>query len=295
MAWAAICQVTDQPTLDNFSVTGVMAGVGPPAPTLSATGNTNTVLLNWTQSAGATTYNILRGTSATNLTQLTSVTGTAGTNTYTDGTAVNGMQYYYEVVPVHTGVGGASDLVGTASNEVNIIPATQTPAQITGLALSLAPGSVTARWSPVNFATGYQIWRAPVINGAVGTYAQIGSTTSATTFTDNSTTDPTSAPSSPNIYSYYIIATNTAGPGPASAAVQANFLNGAEDFIYNNPYWKSGTQAVNAQVTGGINLSIPTHLKPSPPLMPTAQVRNRSMAPRLTQPTSPTSLPASWW
>jgi len=65
------------------------------APTgLTASATPGSVGLNWTATAGATSYKIFRGTTSGSLTEL--ATG-VGTNAYMDTTVTNGVTYYYAV------------------------------------------------------------------------------------------------------------------------------------------------------------------------------------------------------
>jgi hypothetical protein len=71
-----------------------------PAPTgLTATNGINQVTLNWTASAGAASYTVLRGTTAGGPYPTTVQTGVVGT-TYVDTTATNPNTYYYVVQAV---------------------------------------------------------------------------------------------------------------------------------------------------------------------------------------------------
>ena len=92
----------------------------PAAPTnLSATAASNQITLNWTAPAGATSYNIKRGTSLSGpfTTVATLVTGTsyADSGTYQDGTpqTPNGSTFYYVVTAMNTvGESAASNVAG---------------------------------------------------------------------------------------------------------------------------------------------------------------------------------------
>jgi hypothetical protein len=86
----------------------------PPAPgSLTATAGNAQVSLNWNASTGATSYEILRGTSSGGETLLVSGITTAS---YLDTNVTNGITYYYEVKAVN------SAGVGTASNQASAKP-----------------------------------------------------------------------------------------------------------------------------------------------------------------------------
>jgi len=87
--------------MDIYSVTRIFSsGMIPTPPTnLIATAGNGVIVLTWTASAGATSYNIYRGTSAGGESSTPIATGVAGT-TYTDTTVVAGTTYYYYVTAV---------------------------------------------------------------------------------------------------------------------------------------------------------------------------------------------------
>jgi fibronectin type 3 domain-containing protein len=85
----------------------------PPAPTgLQAVGGNGQVILGWTASVGATSYNVKRSTSSGAETTITSATTTG----YTNMGMANGMKYYYEI----SAVNAAGESVN--SSEVNATP-----------------------------------------------------------------------------------------------------------------------------------------------------------------------------
>jgi fibronectin type 3 domain-containing protein len=103
------------PDTNEVSVTPAATTTVPPAPAgLAATAGNGSVGLNWTASAGATSYSIYRGT-APNAEGATAV-GTATSNSFTDTGLTNGTTYYYKVT--------ASNSAGTSasSNEANATP-----------------------------------------------------------------------------------------------------------------------------------------------------------------------------
>ena len=83
--------------VDDMSL-AASGNVAPSAPTnLAATASNGSVSLGWTGSAGATSYNIYRGTSSGQLSEITS--GVSGTS-YLDSTVTDGTPYFYEVTAV---------------------------------------------------------------------------------------------------------------------------------------------------------------------------------------------------
>jgi fibronectin type 3 domain-containing protein len=96
-------QTTETPALPPAAPTGLAAN----------TTAASQVALTWTASAGAVSYNVMRGTSTGTETFLAN---TASTN-YTDSSGTNGTTYFYEV----TALSSAID-ISAASNEVSATP-----------------------------------------------------------------------------------------------------------------------------------------------------------------------------
>jgi len=150
----------------------------PPAPTgLSATAGDSHVALAWNAVAGATSYNVKRGTSPGGP---YATIASPVTNSYDDTTAVNGTQYFYVVSAVGPGGEGAD------SSEVSATPSFVTPVP-TGLVAAVSSGSVALSWNAVGPATSYNVKRATVLGGP---YSTINSP-SGTTYTDNAVTNGT--------------------------------------------------------------------------------------------------------
>src|SRR5262245_2039011 len=108
----AVNAVGGSPLSNEVSATPTATGTAPAAPTgLTATAGDGSVRLNWTASAGATSYSVLRG--ATPGGQGATPVGTSTTNTLTDTGLTNGTTYYYKVT--------ASNASGTSprSSEVS--------------------------------------------------------------------------------------------------------------------------------------------------------------------------------
>jgi hypothetical protein len=101
---------------NSSQVSATPVSPAPPVPTgVTASAGNNAVLVNWTASSGATSYNVKRSTTSG------SGYGTIGVPSmpfYTDPTAVNGTTYYYVVSAVSGGNESAN------SSQVTATPAT---------------------------------------------------------------------------------------------------------------------------------------------------------------------------
>jgi fibronectin type 3 domain-containing protein len=104
----------------------------PPTPTsLVATGGNASVVLSWTASAGATSYNIYRGTTSGG--EGSTPVGTATSNSFTDTGLTNGTTYYYKV--------SATNSAGTSaqSSEVSATPSATAGVDISAGGPAAAP------------------------------------------------------------------------------------------------------------------------------------------------------------
>jgi fibronectin type 3 domain-containing protein len=202
-----------------------LTGYIPPAPAAPAVyaGN-NQLLLSWPVVPGATSYKILRSTTATTgYTSLASnitgpVCGSGPANaTYVDTTAVNGTTYYYEIQsvnPAGTSVSSAHS-VGVAPSSA---ASTSAPATPTGLSATPGNAAVTLNWDASAGADYYTVRRSTVVN-AVGSvsYITLSNTVTGTTFTD-------STPTNGVPYIYYVTATNDVGTSGNSTTATATPL-----------------------------------------------------------------------
>ena len=103
---------------------------------MTATAGNGQVSLSWKASSGATSYDLLRGTSSGGETLVDS--GLTGTS-FTDTGLSNGTTYYYEVAAV-----GNSGIVSYNSNEASATP--QASSVPTGPDRFDAPPPATPRW-----------------------------------------------------------------------------------------------------------------------------------------------------
>ena len=178
--------------------------VAPSSPTLTATAGTGSVALSWTPptddgGAPVTSYQVLRSTGSA----APAVIGTATGSSYADAAVVAGTAYSYSVVALNKA--GASEPSAAATATPYAAPA----APVVTLTLSGSNATLT--------------WPSPAANGATITSYQVQRATAAgqetalasvptNTFTDSGlAAGPT--------YFYKVVATNAAGPGPASNEV----------------------------------------------------------------------------
>lgn len=105
----------ESPDSSQASATPTASPPQPPTNLTASAGNAQ-VLLNWTASSGATSYNIYRGTSPGGEGHTPLVKGFTGTS-YTDASVTNSTTYYYVVTAVN-GAGDSQD-----SNEAFATPA----------------------------------------------------------------------------------------------------------------------------------------------------------------------------
>jgi fibronectin type 3 domain-containing protein len=168
----------------------------PQAPTagtptgLAAAAGDAQVALTWNASAGATSYQILRGG-----TQI----GTSTTASYTDTGLTNGTAYSYSVKAV---INGSAT---TASTSVSATPVAAAPTAPTGLTATVGSAQIGLTWTAPAGADKYSVYR----NGTL-----LASVTTAS-YTDTGLTNGTT-------YSYYVVAfKQNSAASTASATITA--------------------------------------------------------------------------
>ncbi|MGO8670964.1 MAG: choice-of-anchor tandem repeat GloVer-containing protein, partial [Capsulimonadaceae bacterium] len=177
----------------------------PAAPTgLTAAAGNAQVALSWTASAGATAYNIYRGTASGAEGSSATATGIT-TTSYTDTGLTNGVTYFYKVAAVNGGGTSAQ------SSETSTMPALQAPAAPTGLSATAGNSQVALSWTASTGATTYNIYRGSTTS--VNTSTAVG-TTPSTSYTDTGLTNGVRC-------FYRIAAVNGAGTSPATGVVGA--------------------------------------------------------------------------
>jgi fibronectin type 3 domain-containing protein len=183
----------------------------PSAPTLSSAvpGNAQ-VVLTWTtpNSNGGnvvTNYKVYRGTTAGGETLLTTV---GNVLTYIDGTAANGVTYYYKVSAVNS-IGE-----GPKSNEISATPAT-VPSAPALTSATAGNAQVVLVWTAPSSngggaITGYKVYRGTSSGGET----QLATLGNVLTYTDTSLTNG-------QTYYYRTSATNSKGEGAQSNELSA--------------------------------------------------------------------------
>ncbi|HKQ61050.1 MAG TPA: hypothetical protein VJS92_07150 [Candidatus Polarisedimenticolaceae bacterium] len=150
------------------------------APTLSACDNKSPVQLDWTASASATEYRILRNTLGCGFGFTPVATVGGGRLYYEDAEVAPGVAYYYSVQPV----GGNESCYGEASNCVAVTPSSCAATSVTpptGLALTKpANNQVNVAWNAVAGAGSYKVYRKPGSCDSASPFAAIGVVTAPT-------------------------------------------------------------------------------------------------------------------
>jgi fibronectin type 3 domain-containing protein len=176
----------------------------PAAPTgLTATPGNATVMLSWTASSGAASYNVKRSTSSGSEVTISSPTGTS----YNDSSVTNGTKYYYEVSAVNASGESAN------SNEVSATPSIAAPAAPTGLNAAPRNAQVALVWNTSTGATSYNVKRSTT-NGSG--YTTVSSPT-GTSYNDTGLTNGT-------LYYYVVSAVGAGGESANSSQVSATPL-----------------------------------------------------------------------
>lgn len=179
----------------------------PTAPTapptnLTATAGNAQIALSWTAVAGATTYNVFRGTAA-NAQATTPIVTNVAVTTFNNTGLTNGTPYFYKVVGVNAGGSGP------ASTEASATPlgAPVAPTLMTAVA---GDGMVTLTWTAVTNAATYRVYRGTAANAQAAVPVATNLTT--LTFANTGLTNGTA-------YFFKITAANAGGESGRSNEV----------------------------------------------------------------------------
>jgi len=180
----------------------------PATPTgLTATAGDAQVVLSWSASTGATSYNLYRSTTAGGEGTAPVVTGITSTS-YTNTGLTNGTTYYFKVAAVN------SAGVSTLSSEVSATPksGTTVPATPTGLTATAGDAQVALSWGASSGATSYNLYRSTTVGGEGSTPVVTGIT--GTSYINTGLTNGTT-------YYFKVAAVNSAGVSALSSEVSA--------------------------------------------------------------------------
>ena len=184
----------------------------PTAPTgLQATAGNTQVSLEWSASAGATSYHVKRAT--INGGPYTQVSAPTGTN-FTDTGLTNGTAYFYVVSALNSAGESANSAQASATP---VAPATP-PAAPTGLQATAGNSQVSLTWTASVGATSYHVKRSTISGGP---YTQVAAPTT-TSDTDSGLTNGTT-------YFYVVSALNAAGESANSSQASATPVGAAAD------------------------------------------------------------------
>src|SRR6201994_4336510 len=174
----------------------------PAAPTsLTATPGNSQASLVWSSSQSATSYDVMRSTTAGGP---YAQVATAASPSYTDNTVKNGTTYHYVVTAVNADGQSGDSPEATVTPD----PTITTPAVPGGLAVTAGNAQVSLSWTASSGATSYHVKRATASGGP---YTQVGAPTSAM-YTDASLVNGTK-------YYYVVSALNSAGESANSVQV----------------------------------------------------------------------------
>ena len=192
------------PSAESSATPQAPTAIALPPTNVSATAGDGTVALTWRAAAGASAYNVYRGTASGGEVLLQSnVSGPA----FTDTGLTDGMTYYYEITSVNQL--GESPL----SSEVSTTPQMAAPPTPIDVTATPSNGQVGLSWSPASDALTYNLYRSTSPGNEV-VYEQ-GIT--GTTFTDTNVTDGVT-------YYYQVSAGNGVGESNLSQEVSATPL-----------------------------------------------------------------------
>jgi hypothetical protein len=187
-----------------------LSAVQIPAPPagLTATAGSAQVVLSWTASTGASSYNIYRSTTSGSEIQIS--TGVTATS-FTDTGLTNGTKYFYQVTAVDSA--GESGM----SSEVTATPKAQAaiPSAPTSLSATAGNGQVVLSWTASSGATSYNIYRGT----SSGDEATLTTGVTTAGFTDTGVTNATT-------YFYEVTAVNSTGESAKSSEVSATPTTG---------------------------------------------------------------------
>jgi len=196
------------------------------------------VMLSWSSSNGAASYNVYRGVTAGGESPTPLATGLTGTG-YTDNAVTNGITYYYKMAAVNP------VFISGLSNEASTTPIPP-PSAPTNLTTQPGDAQVTLQWTAGTGATGYNIYRGT----SSGAETSIANGVGGTTFNDTGVTNGVQ-------YFYEVTSVNPVGISAASNEAAATPM-GAPSGLVATPgnakvtlVWNSSVGATSYNVYRG--------------------------------------------
>jgi fibronectin type 3 domain-containing protein len=172
----------------------------PAAPAnLSVMGSASAITLDWDNNAESDLagYNVSRSTSANGTFSLLNTGGLLTTSSYIDGSAADGVTYFYRVVAVDQSGNSSTPATGSGTRGTVTVPAA--PANLVASGSGATTASLT--WSPSTGATNYRVERKGPDDAD---FVEIAASVSTTSFGDTGLTPSTA-------YQYRVRAENSAG------------------------------------------------------------------------------------
>jgi pectin methylesterase-like acyl-CoA thioesterase len=230
-------------TVTSTTVSLLLTGVGPAAPALSASAGVNQVVLTWSATPTATSYNLKRSTVSGGF--YVTITNTSA-NGYLDAGLVNGTTYYYVVTALN------SQGESVNSSEANATPTCITPSVPSGVSAAAGNMQVILGWNAASFATSYNVKRATVSGGSYTTITNVVTTN----YTDATAVNGTT-------YYYVVSAANScaeSGNSPELSATPAVAVAGAAIYQVNSGGSAVDSFAADAYYSGGTAFSSGTSI-----------------------------------
>jgi fibronectin type 3 domain-containing protein len=199
----------------NSSTGGGDVPTVPTAPTaVQATPGNQQVSISWTNSSGATSYNLYWSTTS-GVTPVNGTKITSATKPYVHTGLTNGTQYYY----VATAVNATGESV--ASSQVTAIPATNPPpAAPTGVQATPGNQQVSVSWTNVSGATSYNVYWSTTAGVTPSSGTQIPGAANPYVHTGRANGTP-----------YYYVVTAVNANGESTASLQVIATPSAAPFI----------------------------------------------------------------
>lgn len=186
----------------------VGGGTPPPSPTnLTATAGDKQIKLDWSPSAGATSYSVFRGTAAGGEASMPVKTGILASE-FLDTDLTDGTKYFYKVTAVNS-AGSSAMSSEVSATPIAVVPLMPAP---TGLTATAGDKQISLKWNAVTGATGYDVFRGTTSNGESS--APVATGLASPAFVDMGLTDGTT-------YFYRVAALNGTLIGNKSDEVSA--------------------------------------------------------------------------